>query len=623
MGETVTVTATPNAGYELDEILVNGSAITGNTFEMPADNAEVTVTFKAIDYTITVRTPVNGTLNADKTTATVGETVNFTAEPATGYRLVEILVDGSAITGTSYTMPAKNITVTAVFEAISYNITVIAPTNGTLSANKTVAVYGEEVLVTATPAVGYKLVAIKVNGVAITDGKFEMPAEDVEITAEFELLPADEYSITIDTIVNGSVSADKTSAIAGETVNLTVVPDKHYKLVEVTVNGVALPEGATGFEMPAEHVLVSATFEEIPYAIRIDFPDTEYYFLLDTRYDNDDNVFEVLEKILFNAYGGRKQQGGLIKRFYDLAIEKAQNKGVITGLAIPTYLIEDSRTFDVAPGEIITGMTPEMIQRCRDDMKAMTAQEKREYLVDMLPAKVLDKAPEKAMEALEKALAKIPDADMNQIYNDGVDAIPDESFSISDSYTPGDAQYTIDLDWECDPVYLAEVYYENVYLKNRALDKLAEYGLTPTPEEWALYDLCRPSNFAKDMGDHHEILPVQDYYDLAHELLDAGEAAFRARDYDEYREKMDKALDKGVPKALAKAREKGLIIVDDKGNDITAEQIITAAKAWLDNPDMTANELIDIFGCDYVRITGSARGYTLNIMISRVDTSEL
>ena len=204
------------------------------------------------------------------------------------------------------------------------------------------------------------------------------------------------------------------------------------------------------------------------------------------------------------------------------------------------------------------------------------------------------------------------------------------SFSISDSYNPGDATYTIDLDWECDPIYLADVYYENVYLKNRALDKLAEYGLTPTPEEWALYDLCNPSNFAKNMGDHHEILPVQDYYDLAHELLDAGEAAFRARytdenreKYAEYLEKLDKALDKGVPKALAKAREKGLIIVDDKGNDITAEQIIAAAKAWINNPDITVNELIDIFGSDYVRVTGSAKGITLNIMISRIDTSEL
>ena len=288
LGETITVTATPNAGYELDEILVNGTAITGNTFEMPAEDVEVTATFKTIDYTITVIAPVNGSVVADKATATVGETINFTAEPATGYRLVEIQVDGSAIPGTSYTMPAKNITVTAVFEAINYRVTVIAPANGSLSANKTTAVYGEEVTVAATPAVGYKLVAVKVNGVAITDGKFTMPAEDVEITAEFELLPPDEYSITIDKIVNGSVSADKTSAIEGETVNLTVVPDKHYNLVEVTVNGVALPEGVFSFEMPAEHVLVSATFEEIPYAIRIDFPDTEYYFLLDTRYDNAD-----------------------------------------------------------------------------------------------------------------------------------------------------------------------------------------------------------------------------------------------------------------------------------------------------------------------------------------------
>ena len=45
-GETITVTAVPNAGYELDVIKVNGKAISGNTFTMPAQNTTVTATFK-------------------------------------------------------------------------------------------------------------------------------------------------------------------------------------------------------------------------------------------------------------------------------------------------------------------------------------------------------------------------------------------------------------------------------------------------------------------------------------------------------------------------------------------------------------------------------------------------
>ncbi len=47
-GETVTLTATPNDGYELESITVNGKAITGTTFEMPAEDVKVVATFKAV-----------------------------------------------------------------------------------------------------------------------------------------------------------------------------------------------------------------------------------------------------------------------------------------------------------------------------------------------------------------------------------------------------------------------------------------------------------------------------------------------------------------------------------------------------------------------------------------------
>lgn len=45
-GDTVTIDVTPDPGYELDKILVNGNAITGNTFIMGDGNTTVTVTFK-------------------------------------------------------------------------------------------------------------------------------------------------------------------------------------------------------------------------------------------------------------------------------------------------------------------------------------------------------------------------------------------------------------------------------------------------------------------------------------------------------------------------------------------------------------------------------------------------
>ncbi len=49
--DIITVTATANPGYELDSIMVDGTAITGNTFTMPDKEVSVVVKFKATGTT--------------------------------------------------------------------------------------------------------------------------------------------------------------------------------------------------------------------------------------------------------------------------------------------------------------------------------------------------------------------------------------------------------------------------------------------------------------------------------------------------------------------------------------------------------------------------------------------
>ena len=68
-----------------------------------------------------------------------------------------------------------------------------------------------------------------------------------------------QYNITIDSgIENGSIECDRTTALAGETVTLTVSADKDYQLVSITVNGEAI-EGDS-FVMPEKDVVISAAF---------------------------------------------------------------------------------------------------------------------------------------------------------------------------------------------------------------------------------------------------------------------------------------------------------------------------------------------------------------------------
>ena len=117
-GTTVTLSVEPNVGYELDTIKVNGRPIINNEFTMPAENAAVVATFRAIEYTISVDSGVeNGTIALSATAATMGTTITVTATPAENYELVSITVNGSAIRGNTFSMPAENVVLGAIFRA--------------------------------------------------------------------------------------------------------------------------------------------------------------------------------------------------------------------------------------------------------------------------------------------------------------------------------------------------------------------------------------------------------------------------------------------------------------------------------------------------------------------------
>ena len=257
-GTTVKLTATPAEGYTLDYFTLDGERINGDTFIMPARNVEVSAVFTANAYSITVVQPANGTVSASATSATAGTTIELTATPAEGYTLDYFTLDGERINGHTFSMPARNVEVSAVFTANAYSITVVQPTGGTVSASATSATAGTTVKLTATPAEGYTLDYFTLDGERINGDTFIMPARNVEVSAVFT---ANAYSITVVQPTGGTVSASKLSAFFGEAVELTAVPDEGYELSHYVVNGAANNGGT--FTMPARDVIVTAVFTKV------------------------------------------------------------------------------------------------------------------------------------------------------------------------------------------------------------------------------------------------------------------------------------------------------------------------------------------------------------------------
>jgi hypothetical protein len=168
------------------------------TFSVGGNGSE-----EGTSYTITTDSGIqNGSISV-VSSAVEGATVNITATPDTGYELDTLTVKDAneqdvTVTGNTFTMPASNVTVSATFKKVSYNVTTSSGGNGTISVKET-ANYGDTVTITALPSEGY---ALKTLTVTKNDGStvaasgtgnsytFTMPAANVTVSATFAIRPA-------------------------------------------------------------------------------------------------------------------------------------------------------------------------------------------------------------------------------------------------------------------------------------------------------------------------------------------------------------------------------------------------------------------------------------------------
>lgn len=300
------------------------------TFTMPDGDVTISVTKAAKTYAVKVADANKDTLKitspeADLDKVAEGTSVTVVATPKDGYTLT---ADGVVVTygdnqtlkatpdtekANTYTfaMPAGDATVSAAFEEVKkYNVTVAGTVeNGTVGVEPKTAAAKDVVTVTVTPNTNFKYTdgSLKatytdggtkkeINDFKAVDGKentytFEMPAADVTVSAAFEAVEVETYSVTTNSTEYGKVTADKPTGVkAGETVTLTVEPvDNDSMLTQLAENGLvikdskdtvisykAVEKGKTyTFEMPADNVTVTPQFTIVEYGITTNVEPTE------------------------------------------------------------------------------------------------------------------------------------------------------------------------------------------------------------------------------------------------------------------------------------------------------------------------------------------------------------
>jgi len=298
-GTDVYITASPASGYRF----VNWTAPAGSfenanaaetTFTMPGQHVTVTAHFEvAVPYALTMVVTGSGLTSpvVGQHTYTAGTTVQISASPASGYYFSHWTAAAGSFTNassatTTFTMPAQDVTVTAHFvegppvppdeHALTMTVTGSGSTSPVVGQHTYTA--GTTVQISASPASGYYFshwmaaVGSFTNASSATT-TFTMPAQDVTVTAHFELAPT--YALTMAVTPPGTGTAtDQTGTgpyQAGAQVSIKAQAAAGHYFVNWTATAGSFGSASaaqTTFTMPATAVTVTAHFELAPtYAL--------------------------------------------------------------------------------------------------------------------------------------------------------------------------------------------------------------------------------------------------------------------------------------------------------------------------------------------------------------------
>ncbi len=307
-GEKVSITFSPDNGYRVKSVKVNGStvSISNNQYTISSINANTTVSveFEVIPpttYTLSITASGNGSASYGGTTirsktcsftVNAGSSATITFTPDNGYRIKSVKVNNStvSVSNNQYTISSinANTTISVEFEAIpvtTYTLSITASGNGSASYSGTTVrgktssftvKEGTSATISFTPDNGYRIKSVKVNNstVPVSNNQYTISniTANTTVSVEFEVIT---YTLSITASGSGSASysgttiRSKTSSFtvnASSSATITFSPDNGYRIKSVKVNNstVSVSNNQYTISNITANTTVSVEFEAIP-----------------------------------------------------------------------------------------------------------------------------------------------------------------------------------------------------------------------------------------------------------------------------------------------------------------------------------------------------------------------
>ena len=245
-GTTLTISATPETGYELTALTANGEDILATKSFVVKSDTEVKATFTKQHFAVTLTQEAEGLLVAkgyDNLSAVpYGTELTISAQPKMGYELTALTANKEDILATRKVVITENTTIKATFAKKTFAVTLDKEGEGVLDATgaddlKAVP-YGTKLTIIATPAEGYELKALLAGGFDIRSTKSVEVTGDTRIKAIFK---QQTFAVTLPSCEHGKIEiaepVDLKAVPYGTTLTITATPETGYELNALSANG--------------------------------------------------------------------------------------------------------------------------------------------------------------------------------------------------------------------------------------------------------------------------------------------------------------------------------------------------------------------------------------------------
>jgi formylglycine-generating enzyme required for sulfatase activity len=298
-GAPIVLIVKPDPGYRLkdgslkyrDASGYHSISETKKSFVMPSSDIRITAIFETLplgNHSVLVVPTANGSIGVAPGYSAPGVPIVLTVIPDTDYRLkpgsLRYWKDGEANnpviladTAISFPMPDTHVWVSGEFEALPiYKVTVAPLQNGRIVPSPDKGYPGTEIVLQVSPDPNYKLkqdslkytdAAGKTTDITDPGRKFILPEGGATVSAAFDPLPPNTYTVRVGTLTNGRITVTPEHGPENTPITLTVQSAPGYRLKAGTLRwedtsgqSAKIDEGKLNFLLPKKNITIRAEF---------------------------------------------------------------------------------------------------------------------------------------------------------------------------------------------------------------------------------------------------------------------------------------------------------------------------------------------------------------------------